>query len=347
MTLLKRLDLWQKISVDGVSQPTFIGSILSIFAISMTIILLLREIYDLLTPKIKHDTIIYQDPNQNNKIKVHLEIQFPRIPCHLLSLDQEDQMGNHKTNIADTIQKSKGNLFAINSNINYPAYSFASAVVKRKRGTVLSEDEVTLESTIEAIKKKESCMLSGYVPINKVPGDIHISFHDYSDNFYTIKENYPEILNSISLSHRINGLFFGEEDVDFDILERFGLDHNGFATIHNGPGYLMDNTSNNYDYYIKLIPYLLIDEMRGNQYLLYQYSVSQKSRKIPIDSDEMPIIMLSYDMSPLTMRVTRSSKSWTHSLTHISAIIGGMFVIFSLLNKILLTFCDFSKKRRD
>ena len=343
MTFLKRLDLWQKISVDGVSQPSIIGSLLSIMAVLVTIILVLREIYDLLTPKIKHDTLIYQDPYQDAKIKVQLQINFPKMPCHLLSLDQEDQMGNHKLNIIDTIGKSKGTLFAINNIISYPSHSFYASQ-NTKYGNNLKEEDINLQSTIEAIKKKETCTIYGHVPINKVPGDIHISFHDYSDTFYSIKEDHPELYKTLALSHRINGLFFGEEGFDTEVFERFDLEPTGFSSIHNGGGYLSDQEMKNYDYYLKLIPYLLVDEMRGQEHLLYQYSVTQKSKVIPQDSDEMPILVLNYDMTPLTMRVTRSSRSWTHSLTHIFAIVGGVFVIFNLLNKILLSLCNFSKK---
>jgi len=58
---------------------------------------------------------------------------------------------------------------------------------------------------VKALKDKEGCKLSGFVFINKVPGNFHISGH-----------HYPEVVqmlmmqgHSLDFTHKINHLSFG------------------------------------------------------------------------------------------------------------------------------------------
>lgn len=101
------MDFFQKISMDNVTQPTLIGSFLSIFAIILMIYLLLRDIIDFYTTKTKKDAIVLQDKNQYEKIPLHLQLELPNLPCNLVSLDQEDTLRNHRLDISDTIKKYK------------------------------------------------------------------------------------------------------------------------------------------------------------------------------------------------------------------------------------------------
>ena len=55
----------------------------------------------------------------------------------------------------------------------------------------------------------------------------------------------------------------------------------------------------------------------------------------------MPMILVKYEFSPITMRVTLQGRDYLHFLTHICAIIGGVFVVFSILNSILTSIFDF------
>ncbi len=70
--------------------------------------------------------------------------------------------------------------------------------------------------------------------------------------------------------------------------------------------------------------------------------MTTREREHNSDGQEMPIVIFHYDLSPITMKFTLQRKSFAHTLTHICAIVGGVYVIFSILNRILLAFCDFS-----
>ena len=102
---------------------------------------------------------------------------------------------------------------------------------------------------------------------------------------------------------------------------------------------LNELTHKSYDYYFKIIPHLFDDKLWGEEYMAYQYSITSKMKEFDANGAgfEMPIIMLNYDFSPITMKITREPRNLLHGLTQICAIVGGVFILFNLLNRILLT----------
>ena len=323
---LKSFDFFQKIAVDNVTQPTFVGSLLSLSAIALIAFLMVREVFDFFTPSIKKETIIWHDRDQKSKINVNMEIKFPNIPCSLLSVDQEDSVGNHRMDISDSLEKWR--------------VSPKMTPIQHFTGRGLSDPD----KLIKEINEGEGCTIKGYVPISKVPGDIHISHHNYADMFYYLKSQREDLFAKISLSHKVDHIYFGDTELNSKILHRFGLDEmqSAFNQLSGLPNYQGDPLKKNYDYFIKLIPHLFIDETRGEVFSGYQYSMTTRARDYNTKGQEMPIIIFHYDLSPITMKVTLQSKSFSHALTHICAIVGGVYVIFSILNRLMISFFDFS-----
>ena len=67
-----------------------------------------------------------------------------------------------------------------------------------------------MEATIKALANQEGCTLSGFVFINKVPGNFHISGHHYPEAFQRLIMRG----HSLDFSHKINHLSFGDlEDI--------------------------------------------------------------------------------------------------------------------------------------
>ena len=66
-------------------------------------------------------------------------------------------------------------------------------------------EKVTAD-TMEALKNNEGCKLSGFVFINKVPGNFHISGHHYPEAVQMVYMQGGEL----DFSHTINHLSFGD-----------------------------------------------------------------------------------------------------------------------------------------
>lgn len=325
MKAIKSLDFFQKISTDDVIKPTVLGSIISLSAIFLIFYLLFREFLDFLSPSLKAETIVYHDPDQFSKINVNLGINFRDMPCNIISVDQQDSIGNHRMDIKDTLNKkilSKGDLFK-GGKPYIPA-------------TGLTFNEVE-----ESINKSEGCFVSGYVPVSKVSGNIHISHHNYGSIYKHLKYQKKELFDKINFTHNFFFLFFGTVDLNQDILERFGFNENtAFNRVNILPDYTNDKEKKNYDYFIKLIPHIFVDNIKGEKYQAYQYSITSKSSDFDSHSEGMPIVTLHYDFSPITMKIALERKSITHTLVHVCAIVGGVYVLFSLINRMLLAFVD-------
>jgi hypothetical protein len=330
MKMMKNFDFFQKISVDNIAQPTMLGSLLSLSAIGLMVFLLLGELSDLITPKIKKDTIVYHDKDQTSRVKVNLDVKFSHLPCYIISVDQEDSIGNHRLDVSDTLIKKR--LSKTGQEIRTP----------------IDETLPYFQLVENAILQDEGCLIEGYIEINKVPGNIHISHHKYGDLYMYLKFNRPELFNKMYLNHKINVLNFGDAESNSYILDRFGYnDNTAFDRSLTFPDYSSDLLYKSYDYYVKLIPHLFIDNTIGEQFMSYQYSITSKAKDFNPNGQayEMPIIMINYDLSPITMKVTLDNKNILHSLTHICAIVGGVFVIFSIINRIILSLFDFSDNK--
>jgi len=321
MSILKSFDFFQKISVENITKPTIIGSILSLSAISIMCFLLLREIYDFYTPTFVKDTIIHHDSDQLSKIHVNFNIHFYNMPCGLISVDQLDSMNNHRMDISDTLRKER--------------YSRDNVKISE---TVSSD----LDDTVKAVENDEHCKVSGYVDIQKVSGNIHISHHAYRQLWQYIAHARPEKFKGLTLSHKAMSMNFGDYTHLKEVFARFNLekDHVEFSR-HNLLPNFHNKEKKNYDYFIKIIPYHLIDEEFDTTTVGYQYSLNFREREH--NEDELHIITFNYDFSPITMRSIRKKKYFSHFLTNICAIVGGIFVIFSILNRTYLTCCDFGK----
>ena len=320
---IKGMDFFQKISMDNVTQPTLIGSFLSIFAICLMIFLFLRDVIDFFTTKTKTEAVVIQDKNQYEKIPLHLELNLPYLPCNLVSLDQEDTLRNHRLDISDTIKKYK--------------------IKKGNHRELYEKNKNNFDSLIEGISNNEGCLVQGYVEITKVPGNIHLSFHAYGNEWGNLKMKRRDLANKISVNHKFFNFLFGK--VGLKHISRYRIGSRGFFRMNDLPDFKnLKNKNNNFDYFIKIIPYQLIDENKGSESYSYEYSISYKESPFVEERDDMPIILIRYEFTPITMRVTILKRNYLHFLTHVCAIVGGVFVIFSLLNKIIVGMFDFSNQ---
>jgi hypothetical protein len=313
----KSFDFFQKITLDNISQPTLVGSLLSLSAITIMITLLIRELSNFYTPHIKTDTVVIQDDKQSEQIPVHLNIKFNHVPCSLLSLDQEDSLRNHRFDISDTIKKT----------------------ILPKSGKPQPYDKsayANIENTYTAIENDDGCSLTGFFKVSKVPGDFHISFHNYGPQWKSVVYNKPELSKKVKMTHHIKTMDFGA--MERFKLFRYGIDPRSFFRT-DLPDFSEFKENRDYIYYVKLIPYRFVDENRNRVDYSYQYAVSYKDKP---QENEQPLVLVKYEFSAVTMQVTIQGRDYFHFLTHVCAIVGGIFVVFSILNRFLVSFFDFS-----
>ena len=309
---LKTFDFFQKVSLDNVTKPTIIGSLLSLSAISIMLFLFFRQLIDFYSYHTKTDSVIHQSKNADEQISVNMELLFNSVPCNLLSLDTVDIMNNHKGDITDTLTKKK--------------YYHSS---KRIGENYITNRDVA--DLARAVNANEGCALVGKIRINQVPGEYHISFHNYRSLWRDFNSRNKDLAQKIKLSHSFKSLSFG--DTPEKVVRRFELDPDLFFRNFEIMNVFDNDQLLNYNYFVKIIPYMLVDENWGSIYYAYSFSLSSKSTPFNPHYDEMPIVTIRYEFSPIMMKVTHLRRDYLHFLTHVSAIVGGVFVVFSIINR--------------
>lgn len=281
----------------------------------------MRQLISFFSYHTKTDSIVHQPNNSDEQIPINLELYFNSVPCNLLSLDLVDIMNNHKGDIRDTLTKYKWDSFS-----------------KKKEKY---QESRAYERLVDAVKKGEGCALIGNINVNQVPGEFHISFHNYRGLWRDLQSKNPELFNNVKLSHNFAQISLG--NTGKNIVKKFDLDVNMFFRSFETENSFGDRDKLNYNYFVKIIPYMLVDENRGRTDYAYSFSLSSKSSPFNIARDDMPIVQVKYEFSPIFMKVTHLKRDYLHFLTHVSAIVGGVFVIFSILNRIFTGLMQYSE----
>ena len=313
----KTFDFFQKVALDNVTKPTLIGSLLSISAISIMIFLFIRQLRDFYSYHTKTDSVVYQPNNADEQLSINMELLFNSVPCNLLSLDTVDIINNHRGDISDTIKKKK----------------YYQSTGRFDQDYITNRN---VEDLVRGVNANEGCAFVGKIRVNQVPGEFHISFHNYRNLWREFNQRNRDLVNKVKLSHSFKSLSLG--DTPEKVVKRFELDPNLFFRNFIDINTFNDKEVLNYNYFIKIIPYMLVDENWGSTYYTYSFSLSSKSTQFNPHYDEMPIVTIRYEFSPIMMKVTHLKRDYLHFLTHVSAIVGGVFVVFSIINRIATNF---------
>ena len=313
----KAFDFFQKITLDNVTKPTLIGSLLSLSAISIMLFLFFRQLIDFYSYHTKTDSVVHQPKNADEQISINMELLFNSCPCNLLSLDTVDIINNHKGDISDTLTKKK----------------FSESTGQFTGNYITIRDIADL---VKGVNNKEGCGFVGKIKVNQVPGEFHISFHNYRNLWGDFNRKHRNLVPKIKLSHNFKSLSLG--DTPEKVVKRFELDPDLFFRSFDNINTFNDKELLNYNYFIKIIPYMLVDENWGSTYYAYSFSLTSKSTQFNQYHDEMPIVTVRYEFSPIMMKVTHLKRDYLHFLTHVSAIVGGVFVVFSIINRIATNF---------
>jgi len=149
------------------------------------------------------------------KLHINLDITLYKSPCDILSLDIVDVTGVHVVDIEGKLVKHRlneaGEEIGIIQHIDDDGHTDSDAAVKgmdaeyRNSVAAMAKTQTIYENTVKGLKNNEGCKMSGFVWINKVPGNFHISGHHYPD---AVQKLYMAGYK-LDFSHKINHLSFG------------------------------------------------------------------------------------------------------------------------------------------
>lgn len=182
---------------------------------------------------------------------------------------------------------------------------------------MLKNDEDASDATMkerEGAKAWEGCNIAGFLMVQKVPGNFHVTTHQpgmVSDH------------NTVNVSHFLHHLSFGRRLEPSYALKELQLKQSKPA-VERFYGATERNTM--HDHYVKVVlnDYHLLN---GESLTTYKYTMNSHQY---IDHHHVPEARFTYDISPMSIVNTQESKPFYHFLTSVCAILGGMFTMVGL-----------------
>lgn len=110
---LKELDAYPK-PLEDFRIKTFQGGAVTILSTVIMLVLFISELADYLTPNLTEE--LFVDTSRSNKLRINLDLEFPKVACSYLSIDAMDSSGEQHSQIEHSIFKrrldSEGNPIA-------------------------------------------------------------------------------------------------------------------------------------------------------------------------------------------------------------------------------------------
>lgn len=295
-----------KIVPDSFKEASIFGIFFSIVFILLATALLLNELVGFLNPKIESQMMV--DHLKDDKdLTVVLDILFPSYPCGLVSLDKLDVLHSHTMDVEENLKKFRvdENQFIINQHQPLEGKNFTERIdIVRKQ-----------------VEAREGCNIVGNFTIKMVPGNFHISFHNYGNEFQYLLHNGIYVPD---MSHRIRRLMFGE--VDFYTQNRIVQDF-GLSTLHTLNDAKQDRLKEKLGF-----PHGVVNEIRivpsrfeyspSEVYELYQYTTTSKAL-----STRNIAVYFQFDIENFYMHFKKMESSFSHLCIQCMSILGGFYTL--------------------
>ena len=304
MIKFRNFDLFRRVPID-LTEPTAPGAIISITCVVLMCLLFVGEFISYVAPPTRSDMFVAQDTSSNARLKVTVDMSFHKLPCFALGFDVLDALGRHEMGVSNTLKKTR--------------LSPANGV-----------DEIGefIEGKHDANRefpqmKNEGCRVRGYVMVNKVPGNFHVSSHGLEG----LVMQY--LGGTIDVQHTIHELFFGEL-----ALHGGKANHDYEGEVHPLNGHSQRQTGQyHYEYHLDIVPTIYQKYSSSKEERSYQMAVSQHFQEAP--PGHMPAAFFRYQLSPITVKFSRERTSFLHFLTYVCAIVGGVYSVAGVVNRMV------------
>ncbi|KAI8998364.1 endoplasmic reticulum vesicle transporter-domain-containing protein [Gaertneriomyces semiglobifer] len=365
----KDFDAYAK-PIEDFRVKTFSGAAVTLASAVVIFLLVFSEFVD--WRKVKMEPSIEVDKARKEKLSINLNITVPHVPCYLLSIDVMDVAGEHQNDIQSSvfkkrldpngklIEEAKGEIGGtVPQAADGTAYCGSCYGAKppasgccntcedvrnayAASGWTLDKVDSTEQCIREGYAEKaetqstEGCNVFGTIQVNKVAGNFHLApGKSYAQSHMHVHDLAPyQKKNIFHFSHTIHSLSFGKQMA-------FGNPLDG-AAKETAEQYFM------YQYYIKVVS-TRFQFMNGTVVNTNQFSATEHQRDTnPRHGGAgLPGIFFNYDISPMLVTYTEYQKPFSHFLTDVCAVVGGIFTVAGIVDSFIYTAERTIKKKLD
>lgn len=311
---IKNLDLI-KLVPEEYKESSYLGVCSSLFFVCLAALLIYNQLVLLLEKEV-YSEIEVDHFKDDKDLTVNFAIRLHAYPCGLLSLDKLDQVHTHTMDVEENLQKIR-----INSS------GEVIGLYKNNPAASTAERFETIKQQIEA---NEGCYMKGTFSIKLVPGNFHLSFHNYFAEFQTAMAT---IGYRPDLSHTIEHLYFGDCDeakmtqliYDFDLEPLHTLKDVSETNLMDRLGF-----PHGIEHRINIVPSKFV-EADGAVTEAYQFTSNTRLFK----QTNNIAMTFAFDLENLKMVYHKRSGSFSHFCIQSVAILGGMYMFFFLLKSFI------------
>ncbi len=175
------------------------------------------------------------------------------------------------------------------------------------------------------------CLMSGFLLVNRVPGHFHIEARSKHHNLNPPNTNMSHVVHHLSFGPALSRAALRRvEEVPatfFDLKSTKPIDEKR---------YVNDALHTSFHHYIKVVSTRVEAGARyQGENAILAYQMVETSQLMKFDEEAVPDARFSYDLSPMSVVISRKGKKWYEFVTSVCAIIGGTFTVVSLFNSFL------------
>ncbi|KAK8579136.1 hypothetical protein V6N13_142356 [Hibiscus sabdariffa] len=173
------------------------------------------------------------------------------------------------------------------------------------------------------------CRIEGYVRVKKVPGNLIISARSGVHSFDASKMNMSHVISHLSFGKTISPRLLSDAKRLIPYLGRSHDRLNGRSFINH-----RDLDANvTIEHYLQIVKTEVVTRKASREHTLiqeYEYTAHSSLAQ----SIYIPVVKFHFELSPMQVLITENPKSFSHFLTNVCAIIGGVFTVAGILDSI-------------
>uniref|UniRef100_A0A2P2KUD2 Endoplasmic reticulum vesicle transporter C-terminal domain-containing protein n=1 Tax=Rhizophora mucronata TaxID=61149 RepID=A0A2P2KUD2_RHIMU len=174
------------------------------------------------------------------------------------------------------------------------------------------------------------CRIEGYVRVKKVPGNLIFAARSGAHSFDASQMNMSHVISHLSFGIKISPKKMSDAKRLIPYLGRSHDRLNGRSFINHRA----IDANVTVEHYLQIVKTEVVTGSGSREHKLieeYEYTAHSSLAK----SVYIPVAKFHFELSPMQVLITENSKSFSHFITNICAIIGGVFTVAGILDSIL------------
>ncbi|XP_078382072.1 endoplasmic reticulum-Golgi intermediate compartment protein 3-like isoform X2 [Oculina patagonica] len=363
VSTLKKFDAYPK-TLEDFRIKTFGGAAVTLVSGFLMFILFVSELSFYLSTEVTPE--LFVDTARGEKLRINVDVIFPKLPCVYLSIDAMDVSGEQQIDVMHSIFKKRVDLDGKPIDENGEKGDLGDKSHEAKELLELDPNRCESCYGAETLEKKccntcedvrEAYRRKGWA-LSDVDEIKQCLREGWKDKLQEQKNEGCSVTGHLEVNkvagnfHFAPGKSFQQHHVHVHDLQPFGstqfnlthhIRHLSFGHEYPGIKHPLDDTfvaaedaGSMYQYFVKIVP-TMYRKLNGEVVKTNQFSVTKHKRVIRQVSGEhgLPGVFVLYEFSPMVVQYTESRRSFMHFLTGLCAIVGGIFTVAGLVDSMI------------